>query len=123
MADLTINERNRDSVTILDLKGDIRLAGGDAILHNALRTRLERGDRKILLNLAGVEHIDSAGLGELVAGFTTVGRSGGRIKLLRLTERVNELMMITKLLTVFDTYDDEDEAIASFAGGANSAGA
>lgn len=123
MADLNITERKKDSVTILDLRGDIRLSGGNAVLHNALRSLVERGEKRVLLNLADVAHIDSVGLGEIVSSFTTMQRNGGEMKLLHLTDRVNELMMITKLLTVFDVFDNEDEAIASFGAGASGAGA
>lgn len=114
MSNLKITERRNDSVIILDLAGKIRLGESNLELHNSLRQLVEKGEKKILLNLAEVTHIDSSGLGELVAGYTTLQKNGGDLKLLHLTERVNELMMITKLLTVFDVFESEAEAIESF---------
>ncbi len=114
MNNLTITERRNGSVTVLDLTGNIRLGEGNIELHNILRFLVEKGERKVLLNLAQVIYIDSSGLGELVAGYTTLQKSGGELKLLHLTERVNELMVITKLLTVFEVFDSEQEAINSF---------
>jgi len=72
------------------------------------------GSQKILLNLGGVKYIDSSGIGELIANYTTIGRTGGQLKLLNLTEKVQDLLVITKLLTVFDVYDNEADALASF---------
>ena len=85
-------------------------------MRGAIRELVAAGNKKILLNLAGVSHIDSSGLGELIASHITLRDKGGEIKLIHLTERLRELMTITKLLTVFDVYDDEPEALASFAG-------
>jgi len=114
MNNLNITERRSGSVTVLDLKGNIRLGEGNIELHNILRFLVEKGEKRVLLNLGEVTYIDSSGLGELVAGYTTLQKNGGELKILRLTERVHELMVITKLLTVFDVYDNEDEAINSF---------
>jgi anti-sigma B factor antagonist len=114
MSNLTITERRRDSVVVLDLKGNIRLGEGNIELHERLRSLVEKGERKVLLNLAEVSYIDSSGLGELVAGYTTLQKNGGELKLLNLTSRVQELMVITKLLTVFDVFGDESTAVASF---------
>ncbi len=114
MNNLEITERRQDGVTVLDLHGNIRLGQGNIHLHQALRVLVENGEKRLLINLADVTHIDSSGLGELVAGYTTLQKNGGELKLLKLTERVKELMVITKLLTVFETFDDEQEAIASF---------
>ena len=114
MNNLTITERRNGSVTVLDLSGNIRLGEGNIELHNILRFLVEKGERKVLLNLAQVTYIDSSGLGELVAGYTTLQKNGGELKLLNLTERVNELMVITKLLTVFDVFENEPEAVNSF---------
>ena len=114
MNNLTITERRNGSVTVLDLSGNIRLGEGNIELHNILRFLVEKGERRVLLNLAEVIYIDSSGLGELVAGYTTLQKNGGELKLLHLTDRVNELMVITKLLTVFDVFDSEQEAINSF---------
>ncbi|HVE58796.1 MAG TPA: STAS domain-containing protein [Pyrinomonadaceae bacterium] len=114
MTNLIITERRSGSVTVLDLKGNIRLGEGNIELHNILRFLVEKGERRVLLNLAEVSYIDSSGLGELVAGYTTLQKHQGELKLLHLTVRVRELMVITKLLTVFDVYDSETEAINSF---------
>jgi anti-sigma B factor antagonist len=116
MSNLNITERRSDSVVILDLEGKIRLGAGNLELHQALRLLVERGEKKILLNLADVSNIDSSGLGELIAGYATLQKNGGDLKLLNLTDRVSELMMITKLLTVFDVYENEALAIESFDG-------
>jgi anti-sigma B factor antagonist len=99
---------------VLDLKGDVRIGAGNIQLHNVLRLLVEKGEKKILLNLAGVSYIDSSGLGELVAGFSTLQKAGGEMKLLNLTKRVTELMVITKLLTIFDVFENETEAVESF---------
>ena len=126
MKNLNITERRNASITILDLEGNIRLGGGSAELHEALRLLVEKGDKKILLNMANVSHIDSSGLGELVSGYTTLRNAGGELKLFNLSDRVHELMTMTKLLTVFDVYENESEAIQCFshksAKSANAAG-
>jgi anti-sigma B factor antagonist len=113
---LYINERRSGDVTVLDLKGRVRIGGGTIALHKSIRVLLEEGKTQILLNLANVSHIDSSGLGELVSSHISVKDKGGEIKLVHLTERLRELMTITKLVTVFDVYDDEQEALASFVG-------
>jgi anti-sigma B factor antagonist len=114
MGNLNITERRNNSIVILDLVGSIKLGEGSRELHNAIRGLVDRGEKKILLNLANVPYIDSSGLGDLTAGFTTVQRNGGEMKLLHLTQRITEIMTITKLLTVFDVYENEEEAINSF---------
>ena len=116
MINLYINQRRVGDVTVLDLKGRVRIGGGTVALHKAIRSLVEEGKTQILLNLAGVTHIDSSGLGELVSSHVTLSDSGGEIKLAHLTESLRELMTITKLLTVFDVYDDEPKALASFVG-------
>jgi len=88
--------------------------GGAVELHKAIRSLLEEGKTQILLNLSGVTHIDSTGLGELISIHISVGNKGGEIKLSHLTERLRDLMTITKLVTVFDVHDSESEALASF---------
>lgn len=115
MINLYINERRVGDVTVLDLKGRVRIGGATLALHKAIRCLLEEGKTQILLNLAGVTHIDSSGLGELISSHITLSNKGGEIKLLGLTERLRELMVITKLLTVFEVWDDEAAAVASFA--------
>ena len=114
MAELDVKERQAGDVTILDLSGEVRIGGGSVALRDAIKKLAAAGKKKILLNLAGVGYIDSTGIGELIANYTTVSRDGGQLKLLRLTDRVQNLLVITKLLTVFDTYDDEAEALKSF---------
>ena len=114
MNDLEIAERHYQTVTILDLVGKIRIGVGNIKLRAALRQMLGEGKHQILLNLADVSHIDSSGLGELVAGYVAVKDIGGKLKLLNLNQRVRELMVMTKLLTVFEVYEDESEAVKSF---------
>ena len=114
MNNLNINDRQVGDVTILDIDGNLRIGEGSAVLHKAIRRLLEEGQNRILLNLAHVTYIDSSGLGELVAAHVATSKSGGEIKLLHLTRRVRELMTITKLLTVFDAYENESAALNSF---------
>ena len=111
---MTITKRQLDDVVILDLAGRITIGEGTIMLRQRIHKMLEAGDRKFLLSLADVDYIDSSGLGELVSSFTTVKNQEGALKLLGLTRRVQDLMQITKLLTVFDAYDDEAEALKSF---------
>lgn len=114
MINLYINERRVGAVTVLDLKGRLRIGGNTVALHKAIRCLVDEGKTRILLNLSEVTHIDSTGLGELIGGHITLTSKGGEIKLAHLTERLRDLMVITKLLTVFEVYDDEEQAIASF---------
>jgi anti-sigma B factor antagonist len=111
---MQITERAVADVMILDLKGKITLGEGDELLKDKVNSLVNQGQRKIVLNLAGVPYLDSAGLGEVVRAYTTVSRQGGSLKLLNLTKRITDLLSITKLLTVFDTFDSEDEAVRSF---------
>jgi len=114
MAELDVKERQAGDVTILDLRGEVRIGEGSIALRDAIRNIADTGKTKLLLNLAGVSYIDSSGIGELIANYTTVSRQGGQLKLLKLTDRVQNLLVITKLLTVFDAFDDEAEALKSF---------
>jgi anti-sigma B factor antagonist len=114
MAELEVNERQAGDVTILDMSGAVRIGEGSIALREAIRGLADVGKKKILLNLAGVNYVDSTGIGELIANYTTVSRQGGQLKLLNLTDRIQNLLVITKLLTVFDTYEDEAEALKSF---------
>ena len=114
MAELDVKERQAGDVTILDLRGEVRIGEGSIALRDAIRNLADAGKQKILLNLAGVSYIDSSGIGELIANYTTVTRQGGQLKLLKLTDRVQNLLVITKLLTVFDHYEDEATALKSF---------
>ena len=114
MAELEVKERQAGDVTILDLNGSVRMGEGAIALRNAIRSLVEQGKKKILLNLAAVKNIDSSGIGELIANYTTISRDTGQLKLLNLTEKIQNLLVITKLLTVFDSYDNEAEALNSF---------
>jgi anti-sigma B factor antagonist len=113
---MEIEERIVNNVTILDLKGKLILGEGDEMLRDKVNSLVHQGHKNILLNLEAVPYIDSAGLGEVVRTYTTVSRQGGRLKLLHLTKRIQDLLSITKLLTVFETYDSEPEALKSFSG-------
>lgn len=115
MADINISERQAGDVTILDLEGKVTIGEGSVALRNAIRRLLGEGKNKILLNLAGVGYIDSSGIGELVSSFTAVNKEGGTLKLLNLTQKIQDLLAITKLLTVFDVYEDEGSALSSYA--------
>jgi anti-sigma B factor antagonist len=111
---MQIQERVVNGVTILDLNGKITLGEGDEILRDRITQLLQNGSKKILLNLEGVPYIDSAGLGEVVRTYTTVSRQGGQLKLVNLTKRITDLLMITKLLTVFETFETEPDALKSY---------
>ena len=111
---MKIVERQVGDVVILDPHGKILIGEGDDALRDAVAKLVESGKTKIILNLADVPYVDSAGLGEIVRCYTTVSRKGGRLKLLNLTKKIQELLTITKLLTVFETYEVEDEAVRSF---------
>ena len=111
---MDIVERTVNDVTILDLKGKMTLGEGDELLKDKINSLLAAGRKKLLLNLEGVPYIDSAGLGEVVRTYTTVSRQGGSLKLLNLTKRIEDLLSITKLLTVFETFDTEAEAVQSY---------
>jgi anti-sigma B factor antagonist len=108
-----VKSRRLDDVVILDINGRLTLGEGTVTLREALQKLLEDGDRKLVMNLAEVDYVDSAGLGELITLFTTVRARGGQLKLLNLTRRIQDLLQITKLLTVFDSFDNETEAIKS----------
>src|SRR5215510_9405048 len=110
---MVVNPRRLDDVVILDLSGRITMGEGTLILRNHIKRLLDAGDRKFLLNLADVDYIDSSGLGELVTSFTTVRNQNGQLKLLNLTRRVQDLLQITKLLTVFEVFNSESEALKS----------
>jgi anti-sigma B factor antagonist len=113
---MEIAERTVSDITVLDLKGKMTLGEGDELLKDKINSLLAAGKKKLILNLEGVPYIDSAGLGEIVRTFTTVSRQGGSLKLLNLTKRIEDLLSITKLLTVFETFENEPEAIKSFTG-------
>lgn len=114
MAELNIRERQAGDVTVLDLEGKITIGEGSVALRSGIRRLIEEGKKKVLLNLAGVSYVDSSGIGELVSSYTTLKREQGQLKLLNLTQKIQDLLAITKLLTVFDTYEDESAALNSF---------
>jgi len=116
MINLYINQRQIEGVTVLDLKGRERIRGAALALHESIRCLAREGKIQILLDLAWVKHIDSCGLGELISSHVSLTDKGGTLKLMHLTESVYELMTITKLLTVFDVYEDEPKALADFVG-------
>jgi anti-sigma B factor antagonist len=111
---MQIEERVVGGVTILDLSGKMTLGEGDELLREKIASLVNAGQKNLLLNLDGVPYIDSAGLGEMVRSYTTVSRQGGKLKLLNLTKRIEDLLSITKLLTVFETFESEAEAIQSY---------
>jgi len=112
---MQISERTSGDVVVLDVKGRITLGDGDELLKDKVNQLVGAGKKKIILNLAEVPYVDSAGLGEIVRTYTTVSRQGGKLKLLNLTKRIQDLLAITKLLTVFETYESEPDAVKSFA--------
>ncbi len=115
---MEIEQRTVGEVVVLDLKGKITLGEGDELLKDKVNSIVNQGHKKVILNLAAVPYIDSAGLGEIVRTYTTVSRQGGSLKLLNLTKRITDLLAITKLLTVFETYDSESDAVRSFSASA-----
>src|SRR5215467_1404153 len=114
MSQLSIKDRELGDVTILDLSGKITIGEGSVQLREAVRRLLDDGKKKILLNLGEVAYVDSSGIGELVSSYTTTNNNGGHLKLLNLTKKIQDLLMITKLLTVFETFDSEASALDSF---------
>jgi len=111
---MKVNTRQVDGVTILDLSGRITLGEGSVTLRDVIRDLINKGQKSILLNLGDVSYLDSSGLGELVAAYTSVKNSGGELKLLNLTKKVQDLLQITKLYTVFDVKEDEASAVSSY---------
>jgi anti-sigma B factor antagonist len=111
---MKIETRTVGDVHVLDCSGKITLGEGTMAIRNTVREVLKNGGKKIVLNLSDVNYIDSSGIGELVSTFTTVTNQGGQLKLLNLTKKIQELLQITKLLTVFSVYQSEQDAIASF---------
>jgi anti-sigma B factor antagonist len=110
-----LSEREVGDVVIIDVSGKVTLGeGGDAMLTDKLRSIVHQGKKKLLLNLADVNYVDSAGLGAIVHSYATVTNQGGTLKLLNVTKRIKDLLSITKLLTVFDTFDNEAEAVTSY---------
>jgi len=112
---MTVSERAVGVITLLDLDGQLILGASAEGLRDKVRSLLQQGHQQFIVNLAKVSYMDSSGLGELVQTYTTVTKQGGALKLLHLTTRLRDLLVITKLATVFDCYDTEDAALASFA--------
>ena len=110
-----LNTRQVGDVTVIDVSGRITLGEGSSMIRDAVRDLTTKGNKKILLNLGDVSYIDSSGIGELIAGYTSLVNAGGELKLLGLTKRVQDLLQITKLYTVFDVHEDEAHAVRSFA--------
>ena len=111
---MQIEERPSGDIMILDVTGKLTIGEGDEFLKDKINSLIQQGHKKLISNLEGVPYVDSAGLGEIVRTYTTVSRQGGNLKLLNVTKRIEDLLSITKLLTVFDTYESEQEALNSF---------
>ena len=111
---MKVNVRQRDGVTILDLKGKITIGMGDVALRNAVQEAINSGATKVVINLRDVTTIDSSGVGELVSAFTTATNRGVKLSLANLPSKVSDILQITQLITVFDVFDSEDEAVRSF---------
>ena len=110
---MTISVRQRDGFTILDAKGKITIGAGDVALREAIQGALDAGAMKVLVNLGHVSTIDSSGIGELVSAYTSASNRGAKLALVQLPPKVQDILQITQLVTVFDVYGDEDEAISS----------
>jgi anti-sigma B factor antagonist len=106
--------RDVGDVTVIDMEGRITLGEGSALLRDLVKENLSKGRKKIVMNLAGINYIDSTGLGELVSGYRLVKSEGGELKLLNLSKKVTDLLQITKLYTVFDIHNQESQAVGSF---------
>jgi anti-sigma B factor antagonist len=112
---MELEQRIADNVAIITVSGDITLnKGGDVLLKDKVQSLIQQGNKNIIIDLGGVSYVDSAGLGQLVHAFATTKNKGGALKLLNVTKRLRDLLVVTKLLTVFDTYDTESEALSSF---------
>jgi anti-sigma B factor antagonist len=111
---MQIEERAVGDVVVLDIKGKIVLGDGDALLKDKVNSLVNQDRKNILLNLEAVPYIDSAGLGEVVRTYTTVSKHDGHLKLLNVTKRIKDLLVITKLETVFETFESESDAVKSF---------
>lgn len=111
---MRIVERQIGDVTILDLHGKILIGEGDDVLREAVTKLADAGKKRVILNLGNVPYVDNAGLGEIVRCYTTLSRKGSELRLLNLMRKIEDLLAVTKLLTLFETYDNEDEAVRSF---------
>lgn len=111
---MKVTTRTKDGVTILDLDGKLIIGVGDVQLREAVREAIDGGARKLLLNMEKVLRIDSCGVGELVSAYTRTTNYGGQLKLVKLPPKIQDLLQITQLITIFEYFDDENEAVASF---------
>ena len=112
---MELEQRIVGNVAIIKVTGDITLSkGGDVLLKDKVQSLLQQGHKHLLVDLSGVSYVDSAGLGELVQAYATTTNRGGALKLLNVTKRLRDLLVVTKLLTVFETFDSEAPALASF---------
>jgi anti-sigma B factor antagonist len=112
---MQLQQKIDGNVAIITVDGDITLnKGGDVLLKDKVQSLIQQGQKNIVIDLGGVSSVDSAGLGQLVHAYATTKNKGGALKLLNVTKRLRDLLVVTKLLTVFDTYDDEKAALASF---------
>jgi anti-sigma B factor antagonist len=112
---MKFNTRQNGDVTILDLNGRITIGSGEEALRNATQEILNNGAKKVVINMGGVTMIDSSGIGELVSAYTTATNRGAKLKLANLPAKVSDILTITQLITVFDVFDSEAEAVQSFA--------
>jgi len=112
---MEISERTSGNVTVVDLNGKLNLGDATQLLHDKINSLLQQDRKNIVLNLAEVSSVDSGGLGELVRTLTTMQKHGGSLKVANLPRRVQDLLVMTRLLTVFDTFEDEGAAVKSFA--------
>ena len=112
---MQVEQRIQDNVAIITVTGDITLnKGGDVLLKDKVQSLIQQGNKNIIIDLGAVAYVDSAGLGELVHAYATTKNKGGALKLLNVTKKLQDLLVVTKLLTVFETYDDESAALSSF---------
>jgi anti-sigma B factor antagonist len=111
---MKVTSRTVDEVEIIKLEGKITIGAGDSQLREAITNALNQGHNKILLDMSGVTTIDSSGIGELVGSYTTVTNRGGKLKLLHLPAKVNDLLHVTQLITVFEVHEKEADAVKSF---------
>lgn len=111
---MNVNVRQKEDVTIVDLRGKITIGSGEVALRNAIQGVMDSGAKKVLINMADVSTIDSSGIGELVSAYTTATNRGAKLKLINLPAKVTDILTITQLITVFDVYDSEAEGVSSF---------
>jgi anti-sigma B factor antagonist len=111
---MKIEKRKIGNVTIFDLKGKILFGDGIDELRQSVNAVIKENEKQLILNFAEVPYLDSTGLGEVVRSYTTLKKEGGTVKIANLSNKVKDLMMVTKLITVFETFEDENEAVKSF---------